>query len=778
MGPRQRLTRREVDVLGAIGRRLSNQEIADELVISRRTVESHVASLRRKLGADSRAALRRAALGPDRSGPAAPVDGFVGRADDMATVMEALRAHRLVTLTGPVGVGKSRLALEAVAGCSALRLDMTAAGPDPWTTIALSLGVRPMGPATISATVAAIDARIDVLVLDDCDERRNECATLAHSVIGSTSRTTVLCTSRRALGDPNEAVITLRPLAGDPGRSNAAVELFLRRARSVGADDLDVEVVERICRHLDGLPLAIELAARRCGSVPIADLERLLAVGVAPLASRVAAAHRHRTLDTAIDWSLQVLDAPARRVLVGLCSLPGPIPILHIDAVLGDGSLSAVLDLVDRSLAWTEHHDSGSVEIGVLRTIRRAVLEDAPSDQIAGAQDAWCAFVTTATGRLAVRARHEDGPDLHRAWRSLATHLPWVADRVAQCDVTAAVGLARDIGILSEHLGPDAAASAAVAMMLSSPELTRDLPLTDVDLVGDGLCFGHLDAAVRLSEAISRRVPGSALEHTCTARLLGIVALNTGRPDDALTWLREAHHFAGIADDGWRAASALQMLAIALADSGGDQPQIWSHFEQALEGFASAGDPMHVNNVRYMMCHQAAETGSRVDEALEWAEECIGYADETSNLHESAHARHVRARLRSLVTGLTEREHDDLQFARETFASVGDARCLTRILLMVADHTGPDQRVELLEEAWAASVRSRHRVLMTDSAQRLVEALHAAGSKRRTGLVLGHLAAETDSATALRIAPADPTTDWTTLIAEGRAHATRMTVGA
>ncbi|MGM1063732.1 ATP-binding protein [Saccharothrix sp. Mg75] len=259
-----------------------------------------------------------------RHGLPAQLTSFVGREAESALVAGALGSSRLVTVTGPGGAGKTRLAVE-VAGADAgevvfVDLSVVAAGGDVPGAMAAALGLRegPPGPGgAVARLVAALAERRVLLVVDGCEHVVDDAAAVVGAVLAGCPGVRVLATSREALGITGEVVRPVPPLPVG-GAGSAAVRLFADRAAAVSPGfrvEPVLEVVAGICRALDGLPLAIELAAARVRSLPVAEVAarlgdrfRLLSRG-----SRAAPA-RHRTLHAVVEWSWGLL-SPAERVV-------------------------------------------------------------------------------------------------------------------------------------------------------------------------------------------------------------------------------------------------------------------------------------------------------------------------------------------------------------------------------------------------------------------------------------------------------------------------------
>jgi DNA-binding CsgD family transcriptional regulator len=297
------VTEREAEVLSAVAERLHNREIADRLYISVRTVESHISALLRKLGVTDRAAL--VAVGAElgraaKPGTALPVPltSFVGRQRETDEIAGLLQGHRLVTLTGPAGAGKTRLALQvAASGAEGLPDDVrladlaaVASADLVADTLARALGVspQPTRPVRDSLRDAARELQ-GLLLVDNCEHVVAETAAVVSDLLTAGDQLRVLATSREVLGVPGEVSYAVQPLPV-PSRQAAsraataegydAVRLFVDRAMHASPGfaltDTNASAVAALCQRLDGLPLAIELAASRVRSFPPATLLDLL----------------------------------------------------------------------------------------------------------------------------------------------------------------------------------------------------------------------------------------------------------------------------------------------------------------------------------------------------------------------------------------------------------------------------------------------------------------------------------------------------------------------
>ena len=255
--------------------------------------------------------------------PAHPTT-FVGRADDVKQVTEALRSSRLVTLTGVGGVGKSRLAVQAAAemlpglpeGAWLVELAPASDEDAMLEIVATTVGTSPR--AGVSLEAAIVDffrSKCALVVLDNCEHLLDPSTRLVEQVLRSCPEVRLLATSREALSADGEQVVPVRPLA-----PMDAEQLFVERATAVvpsfAVDEEGRAAIGEICRRLDGIPLAVELAAARTEAMSPAEIAQLLDERFRLLTGgRRTAVERHQTLRATVDWSYLQLDARERCAL-------------------------------------------------------------------------------------------------------------------------------------------------------------------------------------------------------------------------------------------------------------------------------------------------------------------------------------------------------------------------------------------------------------------------------------------------------------------------------
>jgi DNA-binding SARP family transcriptional activator len=294
------------------------------------------------------------------------VTSFVGREGERAQLAALLGEHRLVSLTGPGGAGKTSLAVQVASDIGdrfpdGVWLVRLAGVGDPATVtevIAESVGAQRPAGAVLESLVGYLRDRSALVVLDNCEHLVQACAELAERLITSGPQLRLLVTSREPLRVPGEVQVVVPPLAVPPPRAAfesvrnySAFRLFLDRATAVNPalrlDSDAAEEIGRVCRQLDGLPLALELAAARVATLPLAELAarlddrfRLLTGG-----ARTAEA-RQKTLRATVDWSHQLLTDPEKVLFRRLSTFRGGWTLAAVEAVTADETLAP-------TMSWT-----------------------------------------------------------------------------------------------------------------------------------------------------------------------------------------------------------------------------------------------------------------------------------------------------------------------------------------------------------------------------------------------------------------------------------------
>ena len=306
------------------------------------------------------------------------LSSFVGRESELAELVELVGTHRLVTLTGPGGGGKTRLAITLAdrmrpryAGVRWLGLATTSPGDGSAGVLAALADVLELPEATVAAATRRLCSGPLLLVVDNCEHLLDPVAPLIGELLRTCPKLTVLATSQEALGIAGEAVFAVPPLA------EAATRLFVDRAQAASYTFERTEGngsdIAEICARLDGVPLAIELAAAWIPTLSPAQIASRLDDSLAVLTrGDREAMPRHRTLRDALDWSWGLLDPPEQELLAQLSVFPGSFSVDAVEAVAvlrGPDVLQSLSRLVNRSLVMVQQGDE--VRYRLLQIVRQ-----------------------------------------------------------------------------------------------------------------------------------------------------------------------------------------------------------------------------------------------------------------------------------------------------------------------------------------------------------------------------------------------------------------------
>ncbi len=333
----------------------------------------------------------------------APLSSFIGRERELSALKDLLRETRLLTLTGPGGCGKTRLSLELAAAVrdripdGVWWIDLQALG-DPALVpqaVASALGVREAPGRIIDAVLAERFRGLHLLLLfDNCEHLLTACAALIEALLRECPRLQVLATSRERLGVSGETRWLVPPLTTPSAgqrltveqiRAFEAVRLFEARSRSVrpgfSLDEKNAAAAAELCRRLDGLPLAIELAASRTHVLSVEQVLERLHDRFALLTAPSRARPRYRTLVEAIDWSYRLLSDAERGLFARLAVFAGSFTLEAVQGICAGAPVERehILDLlgalVDQSFVLVSEDASGEVRYRLLETIREYALQ-------------------------------------------------------------------------------------------------------------------------------------------------------------------------------------------------------------------------------------------------------------------------------------------------------------------------------------------------------------------------------------------------------------------
>ena len=520
----------------------------------------------------------------------AALTSFIGRDGPVREIAGLLEGYRLVTVTGPGGSGKTRLAGEVARrvadrfadGAWAAELATVADPAQVASVVAAALGVREQAGVPAAEALARVLVRQQLLlVLDNCEHVVGAAAQLCAGLLAAADDVTILATSREPLQVAGEARYRLAPLALPDlddlaGAARAeAVALFADRARSAdmrfALDERTGPAVARLVMRLDGMPLAIELAAARVEALGVSGLLDRLDDRFALLAGGDRTApSRQRSLAAMVEWSYQLLDEQERRVFRAVSVFPGPFTLEGAETVAGADAGPAVLRLVDCSLLVPPRPGTdGRSRYVMLETLRaygarllaeageRGEAEAALAGYALGVAEAAAAGLQTSTGEVAA-ARWLDAEDATvrqaLAWamapnpgiglRLGAALAPWwfLRGRLA--------GQYRVLGEAVGHAAPGGDAWCAAQFWLGTAAM-----LFSADLAG---ALGHFTA---VRDCIADRGPSRALADCLASRSVVLSAL--GRLAEAVDDGRRA--LAVARELGYPAGEALALERLSIA---------------------------------------------------------------------------------------------------------------------------------------------------------------------------------------------------------------------
>jgi predicted ATPase/class 3 adenylate cyclase len=533
---------------------------------------------------------------------------FIGRESELDAVQAAVKAHRLVTLTGVGGVGKTRLAVEVAARLADEFPDGVwffelAAVTDPAAipdAVAAVLGITQQPGKTVSESIAAaLEGRVRLLVFDNCEHVLDAAADLIEAILTQSATVRVVATSREGLGVGQEQVWPVPSLDIGAGIDSAAVSLFVERAQGIApsfsvANADEADAVLEICQRLDGIPLAIELAASRMASMTAGEMCDRLDQRFRLLVGSRRGLARHHTLRHAVAWSYDLLDGTEKTVLDRCSVFAGGFDLQSACAVAGSDDLDeyAILEVLDalvRKSLLIADRSSGRTRFSMPETIRQFAEEQLVASSAAtetrNAHARYFAGCEADIMSLWDSPRHREAFDWFTVeLANLRTAFRWAAD---QGDLDVAATIATYAGMLGA--GVQTYEPIAWAEELIEPARAIDHPRLAFLYVIASLCYttGRIEAAVGYSDAgqivLGRR--GEALPYGVEA-WLGLVYLVIGQPERLAVWCRAQLARRGdthVLIRGWL------VVALSMAGSGGEA---MDSADGLIEAAEATGNPI------------------------------------------------------------------------------------------------------------------------------------------------------------------------------------------
>jgi predicted ATPase/DNA-binding CsgD family transcriptional regulator len=560
------------------------------------------------------------------------VSSFIGRGAELAAVRDLMAGSRLVTLTGTGGAGKTRLGLQVAAGL----LDGTGDGVwfadlaplrDPdlvAVTVADVLGVRQEpGRPVLEAVAEAVGGRSLLVLLDNCEHVIGACAKLADALLRGCPSLALLATSREPLGIDGERVYRVpslgTPADGDDAgaiRASEAVRLLAERAAAQGmplaGDEETARVAGRICRRLDGIPLAVELAAARLRGMPAAELETRLDERFALLTGGSRAGMpRQQTLRAMVDWSWELLTAAERAVLARLSVFAGGFGLAAAEAVAAGPDVPAeqVLGrlgaLVDKSLVQFDRSGTGPGRYRLLETVRQyaAGRLDAQGPAAAAAarvahRDYYLALAEAAAPQLVAA---DQAAWLNRLDAELGNLRAAIAVSLTQADPAPGLRLVASLRVYWRARGHAAEGADALRALLDTPAAQgATLPRARALAAAARLLQQTGDYAIAgdyCQEAlVIARAAGDDYLVAELLRIRAVILLRQGQPGAALPVIDQGLGLAHHLGEPYLTARLLSARAFA-ADAEGDHAGAARDAAESARLFRQAGDRLGIGQM-------------------------------------------------------------------------------------------------------------------------------------------------------------------------------------
>jgi predicted ATPase/DNA-binding SARP family transcriptional activator len=469
---------------------------------------------------------------------------LIGRADDLRRLAVVARRAGVITVTGPGGIGKTRLVAELLSTldvrCPVVELAPVRSG-EVAATVGAALGIRgELADGYLLAERLAEEPT--VLVLDNAEHVVAEVSELCRSIATHAPELTIIVTSRTRLGLADEVVLSVDPLPARGAGSDAAT-MFLDRFRRAGPrHDLasDDPTVERLCRRLDGVPLALELAASRAAVLGLDALDRLLDGSLEVLGEVDGPADRHASLGNVVAWSVGLLGQPAQRLLAALSVFRGEFDLdaaVAVGAVVVDDPVAGLLGrLVDTSLVRPSAAPGTFRLLEMVRAFAADRLDEL--ERVGEVRRAHATWIRTQVAAIDERvpgsSEAEVVGELDALRHEVRTSIRWSVD---SGDVEVATDIASALaGILLYR--PDVDLLHEVARVPSARATTGSTGEAMALAAGARAAFllGRLDAVDEMAERAITAAPSDQRVRNRAAHARGVVRLYQGDFDDARRW--------------------------------------------------------------------------------------------------------------------------------------------------------------------------------------------------------------------------------------------------
>jgi predicted ATPase len=548
-----------------------------------------------------------------------PTTSFVGREVEVDEVRAALKAHRIVTLTGVGGVGKTRLALEVASHVvsdfpdGVWVIELAAVG-DPAAVpeaVAATLGITQQPGLSITESIAgALEGRSRLLLLDNCEHVLDAAADIIDAVLGQSATVRVLATSREGLRLHDEQIWPVPSLDFHSGADSAAATLLVDRAQTVAPDASltapgEADAVVEICRRLDGIPLAIELAASRMVSMTATEMRDRLDDRFRLLVGSRRGLERHQTLLHAVQWSYDLLSGSEKALLTRCSVFAGGFDLGGACAVAGSDDDLATLDVVDalvRKSLVVADRSASRTRFTMLETIRQFAQEQlvgSDEAEIARNEHAWY-FAQRETDVMALW----DSPRQREAYDWFAVELSnlraafrWAAD-TGELDTAVSIAIyATMLGSLCEQFESISWAEEIIetARAVDHPRLAHLYVIAAQTFV-----TGRIEDAVRYSDAAREAIDSGRFDEVPygLAASIGGSYITSGQPE---RWVSVCDEL--IAREGGTSPYTRGSLVIALVVAGDyDAARVAA---DGLQAAADATDNPHMRSWALLACGMA-----------------------------------------------------------------------------------------------------------------------------------------------------------------------------